>query len=144
MGKDMETRGYRFGDIWESIRHGASLIRSLSTPKEAPGIRKENLTESQKTAITKAVNALRAMNLDEQAETLVANKVFDGVGINTLFDNIGTIFESMLPKDSEKSAALVDILDDMLGDFESGLLDKSNDYSNRLGNEIMIDAKDIL
>ncbi|MBR4676210.1 MAG: hypothetical protein IKP00_17270 [Victivallales bacterium] len=143
-GKNMETRGYQFGDIWESIRHGASLIRSLSTPKEAPGIRKENLTEAQKTAITKTVNALRALNLDEQAETLVANKVFDGAGIKTLFDNMGVIFETMMPEDAEKRAALVDILDDMLGDLESSPFSKSGDYDNRIGNEIMINAKDVL
>ena len=144
MGKGMETRGYRFGDIWESIRHGASLIRSFSTPKEAPGIRKENLTEAQKTAITKAKNALQTLNLDTQAERLVANKVQDGGGINALFDNMAHIFDNMMPEDAEKRAALVDILDDMMGDFESALLGKGGDYLNRIGNEIMIDAKDIM
>ena len=143
-GKGMETRGYRFGDIWESIRHGASLIRSFSTPKEAPGIRKENLTEAQKTAITKAKNALHDLNLDTQAELLVANKVLDGGGINTLFENMAYIFDNVMPEDDEKRAALTDILDDMMGDFESGLLGKGGDYLNRIGNEIMIDAQDIM
>ena len=143
MGKDMETRGYRFGDIWESIRHGASLIRSLSTPKEAPGIRKENLTEAQKAAITKAADALRKQNMDGQAEMLVANAVRDGGGVKTLFDNIGVIFEKMMPEDAEKRAALVDILDDMLGDFEGTIPGAGGEYTNRIGNEIMIDAKDI-
>ena len=143
MGKDMETRGYRFGDIWESIRHGASLIRSLSTPKEAPGIRKENLTEAQKAAITKAADALRKQNMDGQAEMLVANAVRDGGGVKTLFDNVGVIFEKMMPEDAEKRAALVDILDDMLGDFEGAIPGAGGEYTNRIGNEIMIDAQDI-
>ena len=34
------TRWYNFGDVLESIPHGASLIRSFFTPKEAPGSRK--------------------------------------------------------------------------------------------------------
>ena len=143
-GKDMDTRGYRFGDIWESIRHGASLIRSLSTPKEAPGIRKENLTEAQKNSITKAKDALHDLNLDTQAELLVANAVLDGGGINTLFENMAFIFDKAMPEDAEKRAALVNILDDMVGEFESALLEKSGDYLNRIGNEIMIDARDIL
>ena len=143
MGKDMETRGYRFGDIWESIRHGASLIRSLSTPKEAPGIRKENLTEVQKTAITKAADALRKQNMDGQAEMLVANAVRDGGGVKTLFDNVGVIFEKMMPEDAEKRAALVDILDNMLGDFEGATLGQGGEYTSRIGNEIMIDAQDL-
>jgi hypothetical protein len=143
MGKGMTSRAYRFGDVWESIRHGASLIRSFSTPKEAPGIRKEDLTVAQKAAINRATEALRDQGLDQQAEILVANAVLDGGGIKTLFDNLAFLFEQMMPEDAEKRAALTDILDDMMGDFEGGLLGKGGDYINRIGNEIMVDAEDL-
>ena len=143
MGKGMTSRAYRFGDIWESIRHGASLIRSYSTPKEAPGIRKEDLTVAQKAAINRAAEALRDQGLDQQAEILLTNAVLDGGGIKTLFDNLAFLFERMMPEDAEKRATLTDILDDMMGDFEGGLLGKGGDYLNRIGNEIMIDAEDL-
>ena len=142
-GQGMETRGYRVGDIWESIRHGASLIRSFSTPKEAPGIRKEDLTVAQKAAINRATEALRDQGLDQQAEILLTNAVLDGGGIKTLFDNLAFLFEQMMPEDAEKRAALTDILDDMMGDFEGGLLGKGGDYLNRIGNEIMVAAEDL-
>ncbi len=139
----MQTRGYRPGDIFESIRHGASLINSLFTPKEAPGIRKENLTTAQKTAIQRAVDRLKTANLSAQAELLIAGKVLEGSGIRTLNDNVIQIVEKAMPEDEGKRAELTSILDDMLGDFEAATA-ADGEFSQRIGNEIMIDAKDLL
>ena len=86
------------------------------------------------------VSADYLLNLDGQAEMLVANAVRDGGGLKTLFDNLGFILEKMMPEDAEKRAALVDVLDNMLGDFESATRDPSGEYTNRIGNEIMIDS----
>ena len=141
MGKDMQTRWYQFGDIWESIRHGASLIHSLSTPKEAPGIRKEDLTEVQKKSIHWAQDKLRP-RYPEIAEHLTAGKVLEGAGINTMVDNLAWIIDHM-PADEEERAWITDVLDYMFTPMEqtfSPLL--SGDIANRIGNEIMIDAHD--
>ncbi len=140
----MKTRWYRPGDIIESIQHGASLFASFFTPKEAQGIRKENLTEAQKTAIQRAFDRLLNAHLDKQGEILIAENVLDGGGIKTLVDNIGFLLEKMLPEDDEKRAQFTSILDDMLGDFQDASFNKAGDFANRIGNEIMIDAQDLL
>ena len=139
----MKTRGYRPGDILESIQHGASLFRSWFTPKEAPGIRKENLTEAQKKAIRSAKDKLEDLGLGGQGELLVANAVLSGGGIKTLTDNVAFILEKMMPEDEEKRAALMSVLDDLANDFEASSSNVGGEIINRIGNEIMIDAKDL-
>lgn len=140
----MKTRGYRTGDILESIQHGASLFRSWFTPKEAPGIRKENLTEAQKKAIRSAKDKLEDLGLGGQGELLVANAVLSGGGIKTLTDNVAFILEKMMPEDEEKRVALMSVLEDLAIDFEASSSNVGGEIINRIGNEIMIDAKDLM
>ena len=59
-------------------------------------------------------------------------------------DNMIYIADKMLPEDDDKRAEVVTVLDSMLGDFENGSFGKDGEYSNRIGNEIMIDLKDIM
>ena len=135
VSKGMKMRNYRFGDIVESICHGSSLFASLFTPKEAPGIRKENLTTAQKDAIRWAHGKL-ATKHPEMAERLVAGNVLDGAGIKTMIDN--------MPEDEDERAWITDVLDYMLAPLEKTAVSKQGgDYGNRIGNEIMIDAKDL-
>ena len=140
----MNTRGYRPGDIIESIQHGASLFKSWFTPKEAPGIRKENLTEAQKTAIRSAERKLNDLGLDQAAITLTANAVLDGGGIKTLTDNVALILDKMMPEDEEKRTALMSVLDELVNDFAAASSNVGGEIINRIGNEIMIDAKDLM
>ena len=144
MSDGMKTRGYRPGDIIESIQHGASLFKSWFTPKEAPGIRKENLTEAQKTAIQSAKNKLEDLGLGNQGELLVANAVLSGGGIKTLTDNVAFILEKMMPEDEEKRTALMSVLDELANDFAAASSNVGGEIINRIGNEIMIDAKDLM
>jgi hypothetical protein len=142
MAPGMKTRGYRFGDILESICHGSSLFASMFTPKEAPGIRKENLTEAQKNAIHWAQDKLRP-KYPEIAERLTAGKVLEGAGIHAMVDNLAWILEH-LPEDEEERAWITDVLDYMFTPMEqavSPLL--SGEIGNRIGNEIMVDPKDL-
>ena len=139
--KGMETRGYRPGDIIESIQHGASLFASFFTDKEAKGIRKENLTGAQKKAIENAEEKLHKLGLDRQALLLTAEGVLDGAGFKRLIDNIGFIMTQVMPEDEEKRTALMQVFDDLFGDF--GFASGAGDLVNRLGNEIMIDEKDL-
>ena len=143
MSDGMKTRGYRPGDIIESIQHGASLFKSFFTPKEAPGIRKENLTEAQKKAIQGAKDKLEDLGLGSQGEILVAGAVLDGGGIKTLADNVGFILEKMMPEDEEKRAALMSVFDELVYDFADATTAAGGEITNRIGNEIMIDAKDL-
>lgn len=143
MSKGMRTRTYRPGDVFESIRHGASLFASFFTPKEAAGIRKENLTVAQKGAIEAAVGRLRDSGLDAQAEILVSERVLDGAGLNKLFSNLGYILDNMMPEDGEKRAVLTDVFDGLVGSLEQSTVNPGLSAANRIGNEIMIDARDL-
>lgn len=144
MSDGMTTRNYRPGDIIESIKHGASLFKSFFTPKEAPGIRKENLTAAQKNAINAAVESLRRINLDAQAEILLSGKVLDGAGIKTLTDNIIYILEKMMPENEDARTELLAVFDTLIDDFAAATAATGGEIANRIGNEIMIDAKDLL
>ena len=142
VAQGMKTRGYRFGDIIESICHGSSLFVSKFTPKEAPGIRKENLTTAQKNAIKWAENKLRT-KYPVLADRLVAGKVLDGAGINKMIDNMAWILEHM-PEDEDERAWILDVFDTMFTPLEGGFgHERYGDIGNRIGNEIMIDAKDL-
>jgi hypothetical protein len=142
MVKGMKTRGYRFGDVIESIFHGSSLFASFFTPKEAPGIRKENLTKVQKNAIMWAHDKL-ATKYPALAERLIAGKVLDGAGINTMVDNMAWILEHM-PEDEDERAWVTDVLDYMFTPLEAKFgNEKYGDVGNRIGNEIMVDATDL-
>ena len=142
VAEGMKTRGYRFGDVLESIAHGSSLFASLFTPKEAPGIRKENLTKVQKEAIQWAQNKLRT-KYPQLAERLTAGNVLDGAGLNKMIDNMAWILENM-PEDEDERAWITDVLDYMFAPLEKNFgNEKFGDSGNRIGNEIMIGAKDL-
>ena len=142
VSQGMKTRGYRFGDVLESIFHGASLFESFFRLKEAPGIRKENLTKVQTNAILLAQNKLRT-KYPQLAERLTAGDVLDGTGINKMIDNIAWILDHM-PDDEDERAWITDILDYMFTPLEGGFgNEKYGDSGNRIGNEIMINARDI-
>ena len=142
VSKGMKTRNYRFGDIVESICHGSSLFASLFTPKEAPGIRKENLTTAQKNAIQWAEEKLRT-KYPQLAERLTAGQVMDGAGINKMIDNMSWICDHM-PEDEDERAWITDVLDYMFAPLEKAPgVQQGGDYGNRIGNEIMIGAKDL-
>ncbi len=142
VSEGMKTRGYRFGDVIESICHGSSLFASHFTPKEAPGIRKENLTKVQKNAILWAQDKLRT-KYPQLAERLTAGNVLDGAGINKMIDNMAWILDHM-PEDEDERAWITDVLDYMFAPMEGGFgNEKYGDAANRIGNEIMINAKDL-
>ena len=141
-GEDMKTRGYRPGDIIESILHGGSLITSFFTPKEMEGIRKENLLEATKEVIEVAEANLRAIGQDNLADILMIGVTGKGAGFRQVFDNLDGVLKN-LPEDENKRAEIAEILDDMLEGVlrTSGHL--SGEISQRMGNEIMIDPKDL-
>ena len=142
VAEGMKTRGYRFGDVLESIFHGASLFGSFFRLKEAPGIRKENLTKAQKDAILWAQDKLRT-KYPQLAERLTAGSVLDGAGINKMIDNMAWILDHM-PEDEEERAWITDVLDYMFAPLEGGFgNEKYGDVANRIGNEIMINARDL-
>ena len=134
----MQTRSYRPGDLIESIFHGASLLRSFGTDKEADGIRKENLLEATKEVIEVAEANLRGIGEDALADLLVLNVTGKGAGVRQLMDNLAAVVEN-LPADENKRAEVTDILEDLLAGIERTAGHLTGNISHRMGNEIMID-----
>lgn len=146
IGKDMKTRGYEFGDVTESILHGLSLFKSYFTPKEAPGIQKENLLDAQKNVIDEAerklVEAERKLvgsGLTGINERLLAGGVHKGGGIRMLIDNIGDIIDNHMPEDEEARNRVIQVFDELFEELSRIAATLPGDTTQRLGNEIMID-----
>jgi hypothetical protein len=138
----MKSRYYQFGDVVESILHGASLLKSYGTPKEAPGIRKENLLEATKTVIKTAEKKLKDIKEDYLASVLMNAIDGDGGGVRQLLDNMASVLDS-LPEDENKRAEITDILDELMEGILRTTGHLSGELSQRIGNEIMIDPKDL-
>ena len=69
--------------------------------------------------------------------------VLDGGGIKILADNVGFIMDKMMPEDEEKRAALMSVFDELVYDFADATTAAGGEITNRIGNEIMINAKDL-
>ena len=137
----MKTRGYRPGDIIESIFHGSSLFASLFTDKEAKGIRKENLLEATKEVVQVAEANLKAIGEDYLAGILMTGVTGKGAGIRQVMDNMATVLEH-LPDDENKRAEITELLDDMVEGILRTTGHLTGEIGHRMGNEIMIDPQD--
>ncbi len=134
----MNTRGYKFGDVLESIFHGSSLLASFFTPKEVNGIRKENLLTAQKEVIDVAEANLRAIGEDKLADILTRAVKGRGAGIRQVMDNITAVVNN-LPEDENKRAEVTEILDDLVAELGRVSGNLPGELVQRMGNEIMID-----
>jgi hypothetical protein len=139
----MKSRYYQFGDVVESIFHGGSLVTSLFTDKEAKGIHKENLLAATKEVVDVAEANLKAIGEDYLASVLLIGITDKGGGVRQLLDNVAAILDS-LPADENKRAEVTEILDNLVEDLMRTSGHLSGELSQRMGNEIMIDAKDLV
>ena len=67
----------------------------------------------------------------------------NGAGMRQVFDNVAAILDN-LPADENKRAEVTDILDDLFEGLMRTAGHLSGEISQRMGNEIMIDPKDIV
>ena len=51
--------------------------------------------------------------------------------------------DKMMPEDEEKRAALMSVFDELVYDFADATTAAGGEITNRIGNEIMINAKDL-
>ena len=137
----MHTRWAQFGDVCESIAHMASLFRSFSTSKTANGIRKENMPDTVKNTLKEAEVTLRANGFIQLAEGIKMEDVLKGGGIKMFVDN----FMSGLRKLSDDRAMeAMNVIQPFMDRLDKELNNlKINNDDDRMGNEIMIDEKDI-
>ena len=133
----MKPRSYKFGDLLESVTHGLSLFASYFTPKEAPGIQKENLLEAQKRVVDAAEAGLRAIGEDNLADMLVRNVRGKGAGIRQIMDNLAQLLEQ-LPAEENKRAQISEIAEGLIEGLMRASGNLPGELSSRMGNEIMI------
>ncbi len=135
----MKTRSYQFGDICESIAHGASLFVSKFTSKTKAGIRKENLPQKVENALKAAEWELRVNGFIELAQKSLLDAVLHGGGVKMFIDNINAAMKEM-PED--KALKAMDVLQPFLNTIDNELRHLNGSVDNRMGNEIMLDAVD--
>ncbi|MBQ9432075.1 MAG: hypothetical protein IJU44_11055 [Kiritimatiellae bacterium] len=135
----MHTRWARFGNVFESVEHMMSLFSSFFTPKDAPGIRKENLPPKVANLIRNAEMALRVNGFIPLAEKANLTKVLNGGGVKMFLDNINAEMRKMPGDRTEK---VMEVLGPYLIAIDKEFTELAGNMDQRMGNEIMIDAKD--
>lgn len=138
----METRGYQFGDVIESIQHGGSLVVSLMSSQSAVGVaRKEHLPKEISTIIENAGRALREAGYPKFANDVLKG-VFDGGGIRQFIDNFVREISSFSKHSPEQGDEVMKVIGPYLQSIDNALRELNGQVGNRMGNEIMLDAKD--
>ncbi len=136
----MQTRSYRFGDVIESIQHGASLFVSKFTSKTAHGIRKENLPAEVATELYNAAEALRRSGFPQVADRVLRG-VMDGGGVKMFLDNLQ---RELLALPDEDSVRAMESINEHLDPIDKILQKLNGNIDNRMGNEIMLEIKDLI
>ena len=97
--------------------------------------------------INAAIETLRKeRNFGLETKALGARKSVEtsvGAGVNKLMDNVGYILDNAMPEDERQRTDLLDVLTGLIEDFTATTTESADDLVSRIGNEIMIDAKDL-
>ena len=137
--EEMKTRSYEFGDVCESIAHGASLFGSKFTSKNAEGIRKENLPGKVEDKINELAKKLRTAGYRDFANAALKD-VFDGGGVRLLIENLNNSLVSLKDEDMLDALAIVNAsLREIRDEFEN----LNGQMENRMGNEVLVEQNDI-
>ena len=137
--EEMKTRGYEFGDICESIAHGASLFGSKFTSKNAEGIRKENLPGKVEDKIKELGKNLRKAGFRDFANAALKD-VFDGGGVRGLIENLNNALVGLQDEAMINALALVN---ETLREIRDEFANLNGEIENRMGNEVLVEQKDI-
>ena len=137
--EQMKTRGYEFGDICESIAHGASLFGSKFTSKNAAGIRKENLPGQVESKIKDLEKKLRAAGFGDFANTAFKG-VLDGGGVRRLIENLNNALVNLQDEDVFRALAPVN---ETLREIRDVFENLNGEIENRMGNEVLVEPNDI-
>ena len=137
--EEMETRGYEFGDICESIAHGLSLFGSKFTSKNAEGIRKENLPEKVAEKISDLEKMLKAAGYIEFAAAALKG-VHDGGGVRRLMENVNN---ALMESHGEDMVEALVIVNDTLREIRDVFENLNGELENRMGNEVLVETNDI-
>ena len=137
--EEMKTRGYEFGDICESIAHGASLFGSKFTSKNAEGIRKENLPGPVENKLNELEKKLKAAGYRDFAKAALKG-VCDGGGVRLLIENLNNALVNLQDEEMSNALALVNATLREVRDVFENL---NGEIENRMGNEVLVEPQDI-
>ena len=138
---EMQTRGYQFGDLCESIAHGASLLVSKFTSKTKGGIRKENLPPQIATAMYDAARDVRQAGFPLLADRLLDGGVMEGGGVRRFVDNANKLLAELPSEDARR---LFELLEPKLTQIDAQLNTLNGVVDERMGNEVMLEPDDFL
>ena len=138
LSQGMRPRVARDGDWKESLLHMFSFIETRGADPTKGGARKEHMTQSVKNAYKKAVADLKAAGRKDLANILASRNVEKG-GAMLLFDNLSKTIAA-----DPNCTLLNTIVADLLKAAQKDAAGLHGDVRSRLGNEIMIDARDIV
>lgn len=133
----MQTRQKRTGDTRESIRHCLSLATVFTRMGQNEGNRKENIPDAILDATEAAQRDLRRAGLGNLADMLGMD--VKGSGIRGLLDNLANILGAA-PQNETVKAVTYNLMDAVEAYAER----LSGEAANRMGNEVMLEAKEIL
>ena len=133
----MQTRQKRKGDTRESIKHCLSLATVFTRMGQNEGNRKENTPDAILRATEAAQRDLRRAGLGNLADML--GKDVKRGGIRKLLDNLANVLGAA--PQTETVNAVIDTIMDAVEAYAENL---SGEAARRMGNEVMLDAQDIL
>lgn len=134
----MQTRGKRSGDTRESIKHCLSLATVITRMGQNEGNRKENTPREILTVMNSAQNRLRQAGLGRYADMLG-----EGVnvgGIRKLLDNLTKVLEAA----QDESETVRDVAINVVDSVSIYAENYSGEGGDRMGREVMLEAREIL
>ena len=136
----MQTQQKRVGDTRESLKHCFSLFTVITRRGPGEGNRKETTPQAILEATVAAQRDLRSAGLGHLADILGMD-VKNG-GMRKLMDNLVQITEAA-PTDATVRKVIGDIMDAAVGYAEADER-RTGEASNCMGNEVMLEAGEIL
>lgn len=136
----MQTRQKRVGDTRESLKHCFSLFTVITRRGPGEGNRKETTPKVILDATAAAQRSLRHAGLGNLADIL--GKDVKGGGLRQLVNNFTKVLD-MAPDDATVRKGIIDILE-VAENYVEADAHRSGEEANRMGNEVMLEAREIL
>ena len=116
-----------------------SRTEEMKTPKNAPGIRKENLPGNVEDKINELGRKLRKAGYRDFANAALKD-VLDGGGVRRLIENLNNALVNL--QDEEVFGALA-LVNETLREIRDVFENLNGEIENRMGNEVLVEPNDI-
>lgn len=146
----MQTRKERSNDKMESLKHGMSLLTSITRRGPGRGNRKETFPKVLAEAMNEVHDKLKKAGFNKEADELVKNvsNSSDNGGIRQLTENANKVLKNSKDNDT---ARLFGIMADLLGKIDEYATETDDDGNSvrsgrvegRIGNEVMLNMDEL-